>query len=457
MNTFTLHLFAAGRYERIDGAASFMGEDGSGSFGLLAWFRGHRRGPSQPRRHNFRMRRSCCPSWLWFPAFRLVAAIILLSGLFAGQSIPVVAADAIPSLEIEVFVREGCSHCEAAKSFLGELARERPGLRVAFVDVWRDPDALARLNDISRRAGIVQPGVPTIRIGGELIVGFDTPATTGAQVRAVLEHGKPSVAIGGASVCGVADETACKAPREDSIEIPLIGRKISVEEAGLPLFTIVIGLLDGFNPCSMWVLILMISMLATLGDRLKMLAIAGTFVAIEGIAYFAFMAAWLNLFLLVGLSRASEIAIALLAIVAGAINLKDFFAWGRGVTLSIPASAKPGIYARVRAVLHAERLGPALVGAAVLAVLVQIVELLCTSGFPALYTRILTLRQLDTATYYGYLLLYNLMYMLDDIVVLAVGIVTLSHRRLQEKEGRVLKLVAGLVMLGLGAYLLAPR
>jgi glutaredoxin len=360
-------------------------------------------------------------------------------------------------LEIEVFVREGCSHCEAAKSFLGELARERPGLRVAFVDVSRDPDALARLNDISRRAGIAQPGVPTIRIGGELIVGFDTPVTTGAQVRAVLDHGTPSVAIGGASVCGVADETACKAPREDSVEIPLIGRKVSVQEVGLPLFTIVIGLLDGFNPCSMWVLILMISMLATLGDRLKMLAIAGTFVAIEGIAYFAFMAAWLNLFLLVGLSRASEIAIALLAIVAGAINLKDFFAWGRGVTLSIPASAKPGIYARLRAVLRAERLGPALVGAALLAVLVQIVELLCTSGFPALYTRILTLRQLDTATYYGYLLLYNLMYMLDDIVVLAVGIVTLSHRRLQEKEGRVLKLVAGLVMLGLGAYLLAPR
>jgi hypothetical protein len=87
----------------------------------------------------------------------------------------------------------------------------------------------------------------------------------------------------------------------------------------------------------------------------------------------------------------------------------------------------------------------------------QFVELLCTSGFPALYTRILTLRQLDTAAYYGYLLLYNLMYMFDDIVILAVGIVSLSQRRLQEKEGRGLKLVAGLVMLGLGAYLLVPR
>jgi len=403
------------------------------------------------------MRHSFCPPWLWFWPLRLAAAIILVAGVFAGLSIPAAAADAVPPLEIEVFVREGCAHCEAAKDFLGELARERPSLRVAFVDVRRDPGALARLIEISRRAGIAQPGVPTISIGGELIVGFDTPETTGAQVRAALDHGTPPVATGSAPVCGVADEIACKAPVEDSIEIPLIGRKVSIQEVGLPLFTIVIGLLDGLNPCSMWVLILMISMLATLEDRLKMLAIAGTFVLIEGIAYFAFMAAWLNLFLLVGLSRASEIAIALFAIVAGAINLKDFFVWGRGISLSIPASAKPGIYARLRAVLHAKGLGMAVAGAALLAVLVQIVELLCTSGFPALYTRILTLRRLDSAAYYGYLLLYNLMYMLDDIVVLAIGIATLSQRRLQEKEGRVLKLVAGLVMLGLGAYLLASR
>jgi hypothetical protein len=93
------------------------------------------------------------------------------------------------------------------------------------------------------------------------------------------------------------------------------------------------GLLDGFNPCSMWVLLLIISMLAPLNDRKRMLAIAGTFVLVEGISYFVMMAAWLNLFLLIGLSRASQIAIAVIAIVAGLINVKDFFAFGRGITL----------------------------------------------------------------------------------------------------------------------------
>jgi arginine exporter protein ArgO len=165
------------------------------------------------------------------------------------------------------------------------------------------------------------------------------------------------------------------------------------------------------------------------------------------------MAAWLNLFLLIGLSRGSELAIAAIAVLAGAINLKDFWAFGVGVSLSIPASAKPGIYNRIRRILQAENLAGAIMGAIVLALLVQIVELLCTSGFPALYTRILTLRELSELDYYGYLLLYNLAYMFDDVMVLGIGIMTLSQNRLQEKHGRWLKLLSGLVMVALGLYL----
>ncbi|PWB59485.1 MAG: NrdH-redoxin, partial [Betaproteobacteria bacterium] len=247
---------------------------------------------------------------------------------------------------------------------------------------------------------------------------------------------------------------ASTTPDAGSVTLPWIGAKIGIEDVGLPVFTIVIGLLDGFNPCSMWVLVLMISMLAAVGDRRRMLAVAGTFVAVQGIAYYAFMAAWLNLFLLIGLSRSSEIVLGAIALAAGAINVKDFLAFGRGVTLSIPKSAKPGIYQRMRALMNEKSLVAAIAGTIVLGILVQLVELVCTSGLPALYTRILTLRQLDPWTYYGYLLLYNAMYMLDDVAILAVGVATLSQKRLQEKEGRLLKLVSGLVMVALGVYLI---
>jgi hypothetical protein len=167
------------------------------------------------------------------------------------------------------------------------------------------------------------------------------------------------------------------------------------------------------------------------------------------------MAAWLNLFLLIGISRTSEIVLGAIALAAGFVHVKDFFALGRGVSLSIPQSAKPGLYQRMRALIRERSLAVALGGTVVLGILVQLVELLCTSGLPALYTRILTMRRLDAWSYYGYLLLYDLMYMLDDVALLAVGVVTLSQSRMQEKEGRLLKLVSGLAMALLGIYLIA--
>ena len=204
----------------------------------------------------------------------------------------------------------------------------------------------------------------------------------------------------------------------------------------------------------MWVLIFMLSLLAGLANRPKMLLIAGTFVAIEGIAYFAFMAAWLNMFLLIGLSRITELVLGSVAGVAGVINIKDFWAFHRGISLGIPNTAKPGLYARMRRILQAENIIAALIGTVILAVLVQAVELLCTAGLPALYTRILAMHQLDQWVYYGYLALYNVAYMLDDVLVLAIGVITMSHYRLQEREGRWLKLISGLVMVGLSAVMM---
>jgi glutaredoxin len=404
-----------------------------------------------------------------FPGFRVWPAWLLLV-LASFLPWTLAAADAQQAgasqpVDIEVFARQGCAHCEAAKRFLDDLARERPGLRIVIHDVMAEPGARQQLQDLSTALKAGAPGVPAFHLRGALIIGFEGPETTGARIRALLDGQQaPGQSPWGPSApsCSPEEVVPCApapGPSADAeaIEIPLLHMHVTVGDLGLPLFTVIIGLLDGFNPCSMWVLILMLSMLATMGDRRRMLLIAGTFVAVEGIAYFAFMAAWLNLFLFIGLSRTSEVVLGVIAALAGIINLKDFWAFGRGVSLSIPAAAKPTLYARMRRVLQTEQLVLAVAGAAVLAVLVQVIELLCTSGFPALYTRILTLRALSRHAYYGYLLLYNVFYMLDDVIVLAVGVITLSQRRLQEHVGRWLKLMSGLVMLGLGVFLMAPR
>lgn len=241
-----------------------------------------------------------------------------------------------------------------------------------------------------------------------------------------------------------------------TIRVELLGkeRAFNVEEYGLPAFTLVIGLIDGFNPCAMWVLIFLLSILVTIRDRKKILAIAGVFVLVSGLAYFAFMAAWLSVFRFVGLMRPVQIALGSMALVIGIINVKDFFAFHQGVTLSIPKSARPKLYRRMQQIIKANYLGAAVLGAVVLAVIVNVIELLCTAGLPALYTQILSLHDLSPAANYAYLGLYIVAYMADDALMIAVAVVTLSNRRMQETEGRWLKLLSGSVILLLGIVML---
>ncbi len=204
----------------------------------------------------------------------------------------------------------------------------------------------------------------------------------------------------------------------------------------------------------MWVLLFLLSLLVRLRDRRRMALIAGTFVLVSGAVYFAFMAAWLNLFLAVGLTPLVRGALALLALVIGAINVKDFFAFGRGLSLSIPASAKPGLYARMRRVVQAPSLTLSLLSVTALALLVNLVELLCTAGLPALYTSVLAQHALDATAHYGYLALYIAGYIADDALMVGTAVLALGSGKLTERGGRVLKLVSGVVMLALGLVML---
>jgi hypothetical protein len=204
----------------------------------------------------------------------------------------------------------------------------------------------------------------------------------------------------------------------------------------------------------MWVLLFILSMLVHLRDRRKMFLIGGVFVAVSGLVYFAFMAAWLNLFLLIGLSRATQLLLGGIAAAIGILNLKDFLAFGRAVSVGIPEAAKPGIYAQMRRVLRADNLSGALAAVVFLALLVNTVELLCTAGLPAIYTRVLTMYVLPTWAYYSYLVVYNLAYIADDSLMLTVAVVTLSREKLQKKGARWLKLMSGAVMLTLGLILM---
>jgi glutaredoxin len=354
----------------------------------------------------------------------------------AGRSSGTAVGEPAAAGTLRVFVREGCPHCADAKAFLTSLQRERPALRIEYRRVDADTAARDELLRISRAAGTWPPGVPTFVIGERVLVGFGDPASAGAELSAFIAAAAPSPAAS-----------------ERQVEAGPFGT-ISVSRLGLPLFTLALGLLDGFNPCAMWVLLFLLSLLVHLRDRRRMALIAGTFVLVSGAVYYAFMAAWLNVFLAVGLGLALRIGLGALAVLISIVNLRDALKSDGGFTLSIPDGSKPGLYARMRAVINARSLLPALAGVASLAVVVNFVELLCTAGFPAIYTAVLAQQGLSPGAYYGYLGLYILGYIADDALMVTLAVAALGARRLTERTGRWLKLVSGAVMLLLGLLLL---
>lgn len=365
-------------------------------------------------------------------------------------------ADAIATglrecLTVELFVRPGCPHCADAKAWLPGLLARHPALEPVVHDLVADPAARTRLTDLVRRHRMAAASAPAFHLCNRLGIGFDDADRTGRRLEALLA---PWTRPCPDPIGEPLDETP-PPPEEDesTIDLPLFGT-VDARALGMPLFTLTIGLVDGFNPCAMWVLLLLLSILVNLQDRLRILAVAGAFVVVSGLAYLAFMAAWLNVFEWFGYLRPVQISLGTVAVVVGMIHIKDFFAVHAGVSLSIPEAAKPGIYQRIRRIVTAENLVGAVIGAVVLAVLVNVVELLCTAGLPALYTNVLSRQGYSAVVRYGYLGLYILAYMFDDTVMVAGVVATLSRFKLQETGGRWLKLVSGGVILLLGLVML---
>ncbi len=370
------------------------------------------------------------------------------------------AGAAAPSaLTIHYFRADGCPHCEDAGAFFARLAAEEPRIVVRDYEVSRDPENRALFQAALQALGVEEGGVPFIFVGDWATLGFHTDATTGAEIRRQVARCLASSCPDALAAIRAGRAPAVQ-PREagaDRLRLPFVG-EVDAAALSLPLLTLALAGLDAFNPCAFFVLLFLLSMMAHQQSRARMLIVGGIFVLFSGLMYFAFMAAWLNLFQLLGQLAWVTLAAGLLAVVVGAVNVKDFFLFGRGVSLSIPESKKPDIFRRARAILAADNLPAMLMATVFLAVAANFYELLCTAGFPMVYTRILTLGEPSAAVRYLYLALYNLVYVLPLAAIVLVFARTLGARKLGEREGRLLKLLSGTMMLELGVLLLvAPE
>lgn len=354
-------------------------------------------------------------------------------------------------IPLALFYRDGCPHCKEEKEFLETMKKKYPALDVSMYSV-KDPEGIKLFVASCRAFGFEPSGVPTTVIGNYIWVGF-TQANAMEMDEAIDRCSKePCEPLDKILASKIPVPQPAKEPERVMVNIPFIG-EVASDKLSLPLFTIVLAGLDSFNPCAFFVLFFLLSLLIHARSRSRMLIVGGTFVFFSGLIYFLFMAAWLNLFLLTGGMKAMTFIAGAVALVIAGLNIKDFFLFKQGVSLSIPDSAKPKLFERMRNLIKSTSILSMLGGTIVLAVVVNAYELLCTAGFPMVFTRVLTLNKLAPSMYYIYLLLYNVVYVIPLAVIVGVFVVTLGSRKLTEWEGRKLKLLSGLMMLGIGGIL----
>ena len=360
------------------------------------------------------------------------------------------AADGTPSVILHYFYSPTCPHCQQAAPYIAAMDEELDWLEVRKYSV-KDNRENARLYfDTAQALGVEALSVPGFVFCREVRIGYDSAGTTGAELRRALESCREARLAGGpAGTTGPASTSTGSAVR-----LPLVGA-VDPASLSLPILTLVLAGVDAFNPCAFFVLLFLLSLMVHAKSRGRMLVVGGTFVLFSGLVYFVFMAAWLNVFLLAGELRIVTLLAGLVALTIGAINVKDFFWFKQGVSLSIPDAAKPGLFKRMREVVAAGNTGPMLASTVLLAIVANTYELLCTAGFPMVYTRALTLAGLATWQYYAYLAAYNVIYVIPLLAIVIVFAWTLGARKLTESEGRVLKLVSGFMMLAFGVLLLA--
>jgi len=352
-------------------------------------------------------------------------------------------------IHLYFFWSEKCPHCLQALPDIIEIDKAYPWLTLHSLELVNHPEYIQTFINMSAWFGADARSVPTFMFCGNLISGYESKQTTGELLRSHLE-----ACFQFAKENNPDNKTAfiLSHDESESIDIPLLGN-ITSEEFSLPVLTVFIAGMDAFNPCAFFVLLFLLSLMVHTQSRSKMMFIGGIFVFVSGAMYFLFMAAWLNLFIYLGKLRLITLLAGCIAVLVASINIKDYFWFKKGVSLSISDNKKPKLFDRMRNLLRLDSYGMVIGSTIVLAVVANSYEILCTAGFPMVYTRILTLSALSTESYYLYLLLYNLVYILPLFVIVVLFTIKLGSRKLTENEGMVLKLLSGVMMLLLGSIL----
>ncbi len=365
---------------------------------------------------------------------------------------------AVKPVTVYLFWTEGCPHCSHEKEFLADLQRTDPDLKVVLLEISGHRENLELLQKVGKLLNADVSGVPFTVIGQRYIIGWQEGSTTGRMIESAIQEARsrevPDVVAQfspGRALNQAPTREAQTTP--ETLTLPLIG-PVNLKYLSLGAVTVLIGALDGFNPCAMWVLIFLINLLLGMEDRKKMWTLGSAFILASGAVYFLFMTAWLNILVFLGFIFWVRIIIGLVALFAGGYNLKEYWTDTAGVCKLSQGARRQRTMARVKEVISARKFWLALGGIILLAFLVNLVELICSAGFPVVYLQILSLTPMPFWHYYLYILLYIFIFMLDDIIIFVAAMLTLQMMGVTGGYKRFTNLIGGVLMLIIGVLLI---
>ncbi|MBU0767087.1 hypothetical protein KKF55_04915 [Patescibacteria group bacterium] len=367
--------------------------------------------------------------------------------------------------DIVVFVSKDCPHCKDLKEYAKLQEWEIEYHEITEVETQK---LFAKLQE--RALGLNQ-GVPTTIINQNVIQGYKSHETTGQLMNFLLKRCQDSnegcqpfneflesdIHVEVQSSEGICED-GCEVDLDKYVfDLPILG-KVDLTLMSLPALSVLLGFLDGFNPCAMWVLITLLTLLISTKDMKKVWVIGGTFLFVSGAVYYFFIAAWLNAFLLIGYNLWVQKIIGIVAIGGGGFYFYEAFGKNPNECQVTNMSQRQKTIAKMKEVMKISAWPAMIIGVAILAFSVNLIELVCTAGLPAVFTQILAFNDVSIIARYSYMALYILLYMIDDFMIFAIAVYTLHATGLTSKYARFTLVFGGFLMYALGILLIfAPE
>jgi glutaredoxin len=359
------------------------------------------------------------------------------------------------NLNLYLFTTKECPHCKKEKIFLEKIKKKYSYLNVQNIDIYSSKENQKLFEDVAIKLNIKNIKIPLTIIGDRYFIGFLSEDTTGKNIENAIKFAYENNSIDIMQSLKKKDEIDIKDGKHNvlqKIKLPFF-KEINLKNLSLPVLTILIALVDGFNPCAMWALIMLLSFLIAVENRKKLFFLGFLFILTSAFVYFLFMVAWLNFLTFFSYINWIKYLIGSIAVIGGVFYLKEFFK--KNISCNVTSSKfKEKTKDKITFLTNKKNLFFASIGIIILAFLLNLIELICSAGLPVVYLQILSMSNLSFISYYLYLLLYIFIFMLDDLIVFAIAVYTLSLLNISGKFSRYSHLIGGSILLILGILLI---